>query len=312
MELGKYNTLRIVRESDHGLYLSDSNGNDVLLPNKYCPESFEIDEELKVFVYLDANEVEIATTIEPFIVLNEFALLEVADVSGVGAFMDIGLEKQLFVPFAEQKYKMVVGETHVVCMKLDEETDRLYGSSKLSRHTQNVELEVAVGDKVEALIFNVSDLGYNAIINDQHIGLLFKNEVFKSLEVGQRCDAYVKKIREKNKIDLSLQPIGYQKFNEPNSKAIYEALVANGGVLHLGDKSPAEEIYERFGISKKAFKRALGDLYKQRRVSLAARETTLIPWHNGLLLGLSEVPKALKYETYNYNHRRRCRSSSVT
>lgn len=273
---GKYNTLRIARESEHGLHLSDDKGNDVLLPNKYCPDSFEIDDEIEVFVYLDSNEIQIATNIEPFIELDEFALLEVVDVSSVGAFMDIGLEKQLFIPFAEQKHKMVVGETHVVCMKLDAQTDRLYGSSKLNRYTQNNELTVVVGDEVEIVVFKISHLGYNSVINNTHTGLLFKNEVFGDLQVGEKRKAFVKKISDSNKIDLSLQAIGYTKFNEPNSKAIYEALQANDGYLAMGDKSPAEEIYERFGISKKAFKRALGDLYKQRKVTIAPTEVRLI------------------------------------
>lgn len=274
IEIGKYNQLRIVRESDHGLYLTDGQGNDVLLPSKYCPADFELEDELKVFVYLDSNEALIATNIEPFIQLNEFALLEVVDVSGVGAFMDIGLEKHLFIPFAEQKHRMEVGETHVVCMKLDEQTDRLYGSSKLGRHTQNKSLTVSERDEVDVVIFKVSHLGYNAIVNGQHTGLIFKNEVFGELQVGEHKKAYVKKIND-GKIDLSLQPIGYIKSNEPNSQAVYDAIVKDNGVLELGDKSPAEAIYDRFGISKKAFKRALGDLYKQRKIKVGPREVRL-------------------------------------
>jgi len=171
---------------------------------------------------------------------------------------------------------MFIGDTVVVCMKLDDQTDRLYGSSKVWRHTQNENLSVEVGDEVDAIVCNITDLGYNAVINHKHTGLLFKNEVFRELTIGEETKAFVKKIGEKNRIDLSLSPIGYKKFNAPNSKDIYDALVANDGVLALGDKSPAEEIYKRFGISKKAFKRALGDLYKQRRITIGPQEIKLV------------------------------------
>lgn len=276
IEIGKYNVLRIDRVADHGLYLTDSMDNDVLLPNKYCPEKYELGDELKVFVYLDSSETKVATNIEPLIERGEFAYLQIVDVGSVGAFADMGLEKQLLIPFAEQQQKLHEGQSCVVFMNLDEQSNRLYGSTKIKRHAQNENLTVEVGEEVEVIIYHITDLGYNAIINNKHIGLLFKNEVFKPLQLGERSKAFVKKIRDKNKIDLSLQPIGYRKFNDGNTQLVYDALIAEGGHLAMGDKSPAEEIYERFGISKKAFKRALGDLYKQRKISIAPREIRLV------------------------------------
>jgi len=276
IEIGKYNVLRIDRVAEHGLYLTDAMDNDVLLPNKYCPKEYELGDELKVFVYLDSSETKVATNLEPLIKRGEFAHLQIVDVGSVGAFADMGLEKQLLIPFAEQQRKLQEGESYVVYMNLDEQSNRLYGSTKIKRHTQNENLSVEIGDEVEVIIYNISDLGYNAIINNKHLGLLFKNEVFKQLQVGERTNAFVKKIRAKNKIDLSLQAIGYRKFKDGNSQLVYDALLAEGGHLAMGDKSPAEEIYERFGISKKAFKRALGDLYKQRKITIAPRAIKLV------------------------------------
>jgi predicted RNA-binding protein (virulence factor B family) len=264
--IGKYNTLLILRKTSVGLYLGDQEtGEDVLLPNKYCPEEFELYEPIEVFVYRDNAERRIATTLTPDILLHEFALLQVVDVSQAGAFMDWGLEKQLFVPFAEQRQPMEVGQWHVVYLDIDPKTDRLYASAKIEQRLQNEKLTVAEGDAVDLLVFRETDLGFSVIVNQVHQGLVFHNEVFRELRVGERLKGFVKRIREENKLDISLQPIGYLNAIESNTDAICNALRLNDGFLPVTDKSAPDIIYTRFGMSKKAFKKAIGALYKERK-----------------------------------------------
>lgn len=264
--IGVYSELEILRETSVGLFLGDEEGEDVLLPNKYVPETYEIGDKLNVFVYLDYDERKVATNLTPGILLHEFALLEVVDVADVGTFLDWGLEKHLMVPYKEQRLKMEEGRWYVVYLDLDEETNRLYASNKLEKFLDNDELTIAEGEEVEILIYRETEIGYSVIINNKHKGLVYKNEIFRDLRIGDKIPGYVKKIREENKVDISLHPIGYENFNSKNSEDIYHALVQNGGFLHLTDKSAPEEIYLRFNISKKAFKKAIGDLYRQRKI----------------------------------------------
>ncbi len=235
--IGQYNELTILRHTSVGLYLGDEEGEDVLLPNKYCPEEYEIDDKIKVFVYLDYEERKVATNLVPKIHLHEFALLQVADVSPVGAFMNWGLEKDLMVPFKEQRQKMEEGRWYVVYMDIDDETDRLYATNKIERRLQNHMIEVAVGDEVDLLVYRKTDLGYAVIINNVHKGLVFNSDVFKELNIGERTKGYVKAIREDNKIDITLQPIGYDNFNDVNVDLLYKALKENHGTLALTDKA---------------------------------------------------------------------------
>lgn len=278
IEIGKYNTLRILRETSVGLYLGDdSTGEDVLLPNKYRPEQFELYEPLTVFVYRDNAERKIATNLTPGILMHEFALLQVKDVSHVGAFMDWGLEKHLMVPFSEQRQEMEIGRWYIVYMDLDEKTDRLFGTNKIDQHLQNAELTVAEGDEVDLLVFKETDLGYSVIVNNKHKGLVFHNEVFRAIRIGDKLKGFVKKIREENALDISLQPLGYRKFNTGNTQLILDTLKRNEGYLAITDKSTPEEIYSRFGISKKAFKMAVGALYKERKILIEDNGIRLTP-----------------------------------
>lgn len=276
IHIGKYNILRVLRDSEQGLYLGDPSGEDVLLPNKYCPEEFEIDEEMEVFVYLDNDNRKVATTNDPKIFLNEFANLVVTDVNTFGAFLDWGMDKELFVPFAEQKEKMQVGQSYVVYFDIDKKTDRLYASSKIDRRLNNENLEVSEGEEVEVLIHRKTELGFLAIVNNCYEGLIFFNDVFQELNIGELLIAYIKKIHPDGKIDLSLQAIGYENNKDVNSLYILDKLHKSGGTLAFGDKSSPEEIYAAFQMSKKAFKRAIGDLYKQRRIVLGPNEIKLI------------------------------------
>lgn len=276
IEIGKYNDLKILRRTPFGLYLGDESGEDVLLPNKYCPNDYELDDIIKVFVYLDHNEKKIATNIIPKIVLHEFSLLQVKDVSVVGAFMDWGMEKDLFVPFREQRQRMEIGRWYIVYLDIDHDTDRLYASNQIDKILQNSELSVMPGEKVDLVILKETDLGFTVIVNHKHKGLIFENEIFTKLNIGDKLIGYVKNIREDNKLDISLQPIGYSNFNDINSELIYRKLEQNNGFLAITDKSQPEEIYSTFGISKKAFKKSLGNLYKERKITIESNGIKLV------------------------------------
>lgn len=268
IEIGRYNKLRILSQNTIGLLLGDKSGESVLLPKKYCPESYELDDEIKIFVYLDNKGNKIATNVIPKILFNEFALLKVTAVTDVGVFMDWGMEKELFVPFREQTQKMEEGRWYIVYLDLDKKTDRLYASSRIERHLQNEVLTVVGNEKVHLLVLHKTDLGFSVIINNAHKGLVFKNEIFKKLNIGDKLNGFVKKIHEDNKIDISIQPIGYTNFIDKNTKLVYNALLKNNGFLAVTDKSSPDEISRQFGMSKKAFKKSLGALYKQRKIKL--------------------------------------------
>lgn len=268
IEIGQYNELAILRETSVGLFLGDESGEDVLLPNKYRPEKFEIGDKIEVFVYRDHEERKVATNLEPKILLNDFALLKVTAVTEVGAFMDWGLEKELMVPFNEQRQKMEEGRWYLVYMMLDKKTDRLFASNKIDKFLQNEVLTVKEGDAVDLVVMQKTDLGFSVIIDNVHKGLIYENEIFKKLNVGDKLSGFVKKIREDNKVDVSLHPIGYENFNDTNSELIFNKLIDNKGFLAVTDQSSPEDIYAQFGISKKAFKKAVGSLFKQRKITL--------------------------------------------
>ncbi len=276
IELGKYNELKILKRTKFGLYLGDETGEEVLLPNKYCPESFKLEDEIKVFVYLDHEERKIATNIKPKILLHEYALLKVTSVEDVGAFLDWGLEKELLVPFKEQRQKMEAGRWYIVFLDIDIKSDRLYATNKIEQRLQNEFLTVKEGDEVDLLVLQKTDLGFSVIVNNGHKGLIFKNEIFKELNIGDKFKGYVKNIREDNKIDISLQEIGYKNYGDTNTELVYRTLKENEGFLAYTDKSSPDEIYSKFGISKKAFKKSIGALYKERKISISPEGIKLI------------------------------------
>lgn len=266
IELGKYNTLKIARDTQVGLYLTDGN-EDILLPNKYVPREFEIGEELIVFVYLDHEERLVATTLEPYIYLNEFALLRVSYINKFGAFMNWGLEKDLFVPFREQARPMEEGKRYLVYMYLDDKTNRLVGTSKINKFLDNEALTVEEGEEVDLIISHITDMGINVIINEQYRGLMYRDEVYEDLRTGDRMKGYIKQIRPDNKIDVSLQKQGYENV-EPNAEKILDELRASRGFLRLNDKSHPEDIKTVLKMSKKTFKKAIGSLYKQKQIEI--------------------------------------------
>jgi predicted RNA-binding protein (virulence factor B family) len=265
IKLGEYNKLTILRDTDPGLYLGDDEENVVLLPHKYKPDNFEIDDEIEVYVYLDNEERPIATTLDPFVTLNSFSYLYCSDVTDYGAFMDWGLEKQLFVPFKEQARPMKAGSWYIIYMYLDELTNRLVGSSKTNRFVQNETLSVEAFEEVNILVTHLTEKGANVIINGVHKGLVYIDDIFEDIRTGDRMKAYIKKIREDNKIDVVLQTPGYRSI-EPNANFILEELTAAGGFLPLHDKSDPDAIKNELGMSKKSFKKAIGTLYRDKQI----------------------------------------------
>lgn len=267
LKIGKYNTLNILRHTRVGLFLG--NGTDeVLLPEKYVPRQYEIGQEADVFVYLDHEERPVATTLEPYIYLNEFAYLRVNYINEFGAFLDWGMEKDLFCPFAEQARKMEQGKRYLVYMFMDEKSNRLVASSKTNQFLSNENLTVETGDEVDMIVSHITDAGINVIINELHKGLLFENEVFtETIKPGQRLTGYVKKIRPGNKIDVSLEKSGYEKV-EPNAQKILEMLETGRGILRLNDDSSPEDIKSVLQMSKKTFKKAIGALYRERKIEI--------------------------------------------
>jgi predicted RNA-binding protein (virulence factor B family) len=266
IEIGKYNTLKIERDTQVGLYLTDGK-EDILLPNKYVPREFEIGEEIIVFVYLDHEERPVATTLEPYIYLNEFALLRVNYTNKFGAFLDWGLEKDLFVPFREQARPMEKGKRYLVYMYIDEKSNRLVGTSKINQFLNNENLTVEKGEEVDLIISHITDMGINVIINEQHKGLMYKDEVYEDLRTGDRMKGYIKTIRPDNKIDVSLQKEGFENI-EPNAEKILDELRASRGFLRLNDDSHPKDIKTVLKMSKKTFKKAIGTLYKQKLIEI--------------------------------------------
>lgn len=276
IEQGKQAELNILKRSGVGLFLNDDSGEEVLLPNKYCTEEMKPGGKVSVFIYRDSEDRKVATTQIPKVFLHEFALLKVNAVSAVGAFLDWGLEKDLMVPFREQRQKMVEGRWYIVYVDLDQKSDRLFASNRLERYLHNDNLTVKEGEEVDLVIQQKTDLGYAAIINHTHRGLIYENEIFQEIHIGDNLKGYVKKLREDNKIDLSLQPLGYRSTHDANSKLILEQLEKNKGFLPITDKSSPDEIYTQFGISKKAFKKTLGSLYKQRIIEIQPKGIKLL------------------------------------
>ena len=267
MKPGVFNLLSAKRRTLNGYYLIDDENVEVLLPNKYVPTGMKPGDEISVFIFKDSEDRLTATTIEPYILLNEFAVLEVVDVNPVGAFLDWGLEKDLLVPYSEQASKMAVGKSYPVYLYLDDKTQRLVATSKTNKILEKEEITVKVGEEVDLLICNSTDIGINVIINNIHEGLLYDNELFQAVTPGERVTGFIKNIRPDNKIDVSLQKQGYSNV-EPNAEKILIGLKDNNGFLNLTDKSDPIIILAKLEMSKKTFKKAIGSLYKQKLIRI--------------------------------------------
>ncbi|MCF4102619.1 S1-like domain-containing RNA-binding protein [Gillisia sp. M10.2A] len=267
LNLGEYHTLIIDRDTEPGLFLRNEEGDEVLLPNKYVPANFQLEDEIEVFIYLDHSERPVATTLKPYVKLDEFAYLKCVEVSEYGAFLDWGLEKHLFVPFKEMATKMRKNSWYLIFCYLDEATNRLVGSSKTNAFLDNTELTVAPFEEVDLIVANPTDLGVNVIVNELHQGLIFKDDIFQDMQPGDRLKGWIKKTRPDGKLDITLQRPGYRSI-EPNAQDILNEISLKGGCLKLTDKSSPEEIQRVLQMSKKSFKKAVGTLYKQRLIEI--------------------------------------------
>jgi len=270
MQLGKKNILNITAITDTGYLLEDADSKDILLPLTESVDQLNVGDSLEVFVFRDNKNRLTATTRTATVSYEQFAYLKVKDINKVGAFMDWGIPKDLLVPYAEQTEEMVVGNRYLIFMLLDEETNRLIGSCKENEFilfdTDRIKLEI--GDKVDLLLFNKTELGINAIVNNMYKGLIFNSDIHKDIKPGDQLKGYVKKVRDDGHIDLLLEPLGYKKSIDPTTQTILSALSENNECLYLTDKSSPEAIKKQLGLSKKAFKRGLGNLYKQKKITI--------------------------------------------
>ena len=266
-EIGKINKLKVVKELDFGVYLDGSELGEILLPKRYVPRDCKTGDDVDVFLYFDSSDRIIATTEKPNATVGEFALLRVKSVDQVGAFLDWGLMKDLLVPFRQQKVTMVEGRSYLVYVYFDQVSNRIAASAKLEKFLNAFPPDYKVGQQVDLLIRKATDMGYKAIINNSHEGILYSNEIFRKLNIGQHIPGFVRKVRPDNKIDLSLYAEGYDKVVE-QSEIIIEYLKQQGGSAALSDKTSPETIYSLFSISKKTFKIAVGALYKKGLIVL--------------------------------------------
>ena len=267
IELGKINHLKVVKKVDFGFYLDGGVEGEILLPLKLAPQGCKIGDELDVFLYLDSEERLIATTETPKAMVGDFAYLQVAWVNNFGAFLDWGLLKDLFVPFREQKMKMQKGQSYIVHLHVDEDSYRIMASAKVERYLSKEMPPYKPGAEVDVLVWQKTDLGFKVIVDNQYSGLLYENELFRPLHTGDRLRGYIKRVRPDGKIDVTLQRQGMHAVDD-FSEVLLHHLQLNGGSTVLGDKSPTEEIYSVFGVSKKVFKKAVGDLYKRRLIEI--------------------------------------------
>ena len=275
MEFGKINTLIYMRSTPQGVYLEDEQGEEVLLPNKFVTNEMEVDDKLDVFVYLDSEDRPVATTQTPLIQLNQFNFLKVKDANSIGAFMDWGLDKDLLVPFRNQKADFEKDKYYLVYLYFDEQSQRLAGTNKFQGILHADEPTFERGQKVEALLCDKTDLGINCIIDNTHVGMIYHDEIFDIVKRGEKRDVYIKKVREDGKIDLSIEPLGAKRL-EPNAEKVLKYITKCGGSIKLTDKSSPDIIFDELKMSKRAFKDALGTLYKNKKVVLSKTETKLI------------------------------------
>ena len=272
IKLGDFNNLKIVKSVDFGLYLDGGEEGEILLPQRYVTSDMKIGDEITVFIYLDQEERPVATTEKPYAKVGEFVSLEVAWVNQFGAFLNWGLMKDIFCPFREQKKRMEQGQRHIVYIKVDEDSYRLMATAKVEKYLSTPTINdlpaLQHGAEVDILVWQKTDLGFKVIVNNKFQGLVFENQIFQPLHSGMKLKAFVDHVRQDGKIDIVLQQSGRQQtldFAEVLLRYLYE----NDGFCNLGDKSPAELIYDRFQVSKKAYKKAVGDLYKRRLITIA-------------------------------------------
>ncbi|WP_321296492.1 S1-like domain-containing RNA-binding protein [Marinifilum fragile] len=266
--IGQYAELKVAKLVDFGVFLEGEDEALILLPNQYVPPKTQLDDKIKVFIYRDSEDRIIATTLKPKAIVGEFAVLKVKSVTNVGAFLDWGLAKDLLVPFSEQRDKMQVDLSYLVYIYLDNATGRIVATAKIERILRDNEVSYTEGDEVDILVGKRSELGFQVLINDNALGMIYKNEVFGHLKIGDKRKAYIKKVRRDGKIDVSLQQQGYVNEVPKSGQQILDLLKEEEGFLPLNDKSSPEDIYYTLKMSKKNFKKAIGLLYKQKLITI--------------------------------------------
>lgn len=275
LEIGRINKLKVKTTQAYGVHLDGGEAGDILLPTRDLPGTFQPGDVIEVFVYPDREDHLRATTQKPNATVGQFTNLQVVANSPSGAYLNWGLEIDLFVPKSEQQDNMKEGRAYVVFVFLSEKNDRIIASSKLEKFFSSQPPDYAEGEEVDLLIYDKTDLGFKAVVNSSHDGMIYENEVFQKLVIGQQLKGYIKKIREDLKIDLCLQQPGYQKVDDI-SQTILNTIKDHGGRIALTDKSPPEAIYSQFGVSKKTFKKAIGSLYKKRLITIDSNAIKLV------------------------------------
>lgn len=287
LKIGEYNKLRVLKkaqrpdshsftkEETFGLYLDGGDDGEILMPQKYVPENIEIGDEINVFVYLDQDERPVATTETPLAKAGEFAYLECSWVNEYGAFLSWGVTKDLFCPFREQKKRMEIGESYIVHVHIDKETYRLVASAKVEHYLSNDKPDYTPGQPVSLLIWQKTELGFKVIINNMHSGLIYENQIYRYLHTGDRVQGYISQVRPDGKIDCRLQQTGIQE-SKDFAETLLQYLKDHGGHCNLSDKSDAEDIKRCFHVSKKVYKRAIGDLYKRHLIMITPTSISLV------------------------------------
>ncbi len=265
LQNGQWHQLKFNRHTPQGWYLIDSDLEEVLLPNKYCPEKVIVGDSIRVFIYRDSQERLVATTISPKIEVNQFGVLDIVGDAPIGAFADIGLEKHILIPFKEQHERLRTGDQSIVYLYLDEASDRLVGSARVNRWLDNDPPPYSKGQKVPLLVYHQNEVGFQVIVDQKYRGIIYENEIFEPLEIGDLLEGYVRVIREGGLIDISYRPLGRSKNNEIEEQ-ILNALKSNNGFLDLNDKADPEEIKRILRMSKRSFKEAIGGLYKAKEI----------------------------------------------
>jgi len=274
-EIGQTLELEAVKDTPQGIYLITDEDQEILLPNKYVPSDLRIGDKIEVFIYTDSEDRPIATTLVPKVKLNECAFLKAVDVNQYGAFFDWGMEKDLLVPFSEQFIRVNGGKSYLIYLYKDEVTNRMVGTTKMGRFIRKNKLEIKTGDKVDLLVSGDTEIGYKVIVNNKHYGMVFKNEVFKKIKIGDKLTGYLQRIRKDDKLDITLNSSSLSDV-EVLANKIYERLLKEDGKLNFSDKSKPEVIYKEFQVSKKAFRRAAGLLYKERKILITPENITLV------------------------------------
>ena len=274
-EIGQILKLEALKDTPQGVYLITDEDQEILLPNKYVPNDLEIGDDIEVFVYTDSEDRPIATTLDPKIKLNQFAFLKVVDVNQYGAFLDWGMEKDLLLPFSEQQFNVEATKRYLVYMYKDTVTNRLVATTKFGKFIKENKVTIKIGEQVDLLVSGETEIGYKVIVNSKHYGMVFKNELFKTIKIGDQLKGYLQRVRADNKLDITLNSA---KLNDVETLAneIYERLLKAGGKLSISDKSSPEIIKKEFQVSKKSFRRALGLLYSDRKITITPESVQLV------------------------------------